>query len=167
VGGPGGPPRVDPRILGALAQNPNALQPLIEQLAATNPQLAALAMQHPEQLLNLLGGGEGDEEEGAIPPGATVVHVTQEEQEAIARVHQLSKSPQFHVLTRHLCSWKLWAFRERPPLKRTLRAIRTKMQRRIYSSAGPLIETAATAIVYISPTVVFFLQPGVRKQTKM
>jgi UV excision repair protein RAD23 len=125
VGGPGG--RVDPRILGALAQNPDALQPLIQQLAATNPQLAALAMQHPEQLLNLLGGGdEGDDEGEPIPPGATVVHVTAEEQAAIERVHHLPKSPQFHVLTLHIRSWKLSAFRERTPLKRTLRVIRMK-----------------------------------------
>ncbi|KAN0135390.1 hypothetical protein V8E53_006669 [Lactarius tabidus] len=91
VGGPGG--RVDPRILGALAQNPDALQPLIQQLAATNPQLAALAMQHPEQLLNLLGGGdEGDDEGEPIPPGATVVHVTAEEQAAIERLEALGFS---------------------------------------------------------------------------
>lgn len=102
VGGPGGHARVDPRILGALAQHPDALQPLIQQIAQSNPQLAALAAAHPEQLLNLLSGGEGDDEGEAIPPGATVVHVTPEEQAAIERVHHLPQSPQFYVLTRHM-----------------------------------------------------------------
>ena len=126
MGGPGGPPRVDPRILGALAQHPEALHPLIQQIAQSNPQLAALAAAHPEHLLNLLRGEEGDEDGEPVPPGATVVHVTPEEQAAIERVHGLPKSPHFHTLTHHTCSWKLSASRERTPLRHTLRAIRTK-----------------------------------------
>lgn len=127
MGGPGGPPRVDPRVLGALAQHPEALHPLIQQIAQSNPQLAALAAANPQHLIDLLAGRdlEGDEED-PVPPGATVVHVTPEEQAAIERVHHLPKSPQFYALTSHICSWKLLAFRERTPLRRTLRVIRTK-----------------------------------------
>jgi UV excision repair protein RAD23 len=68
-------------------QNPAYLQPLIQQLAATNPQLAEQLNAHPEMLYQLFGGvtpgdlqGEG---EGG-PPFA--IHVTEEEHAAIQRV---------------------------------------------------------------------------------
>ncbi|KAH9159134.1 hypothetical protein EDB89DRAFT_2223126 [Lactarius sanguifluus] len=89
AGGAGGAPG-----LGALrnvnelrefvAQNPNSLQPLIQQLAQGNPQLAQALAANPGALLDLLGGEEGEDE--AIPPGAHVVNVTHEEREAIERL---------------------------------------------------------------------------------
>jgi UV excision repair protein RAD23 len=74
-----------------MAQNPNMIQPLIQQLAASNPQLAQMFAQNPEALLQLLGGNEGEfegEGEGGeqVPPGAHVVHVSEEERAAIERV---------------------------------------------------------------------------------
>jgi len=41
---------------------------------------------NPELLANILGIELGDDEQGAIPPGATVINVTPEEQAAIQRV---------------------------------------------------------------------------------
>ena len=72
-----------------IAQNPALAQPLIQQLATSNPQLAQLFANNPEALLQLLGGdlgGDFGDDEGAIPPGANVIHITEEEQAAIQRV---------------------------------------------------------------------------------
>lgn len=83
--------RADPRLaaLRELAgQNPALLQPVIQQLAQNNPQLAQALASDPNALLDLLGGGglgEGDDGE-PIPPGAHVVNVTPEERAAIERV---------------------------------------------------------------------------------
>ncbi|EPT04515.1 hypothetical protein FOMPIDRAFT_1113538 [Fomitopsis schrenkii] len=101
VGGGGGPgisldalvnnPQVQ-QLRDLIAQNPALAQPLIQQLAASNPQLAQLFANNPEALLQLLGGdigGEFGDEEGAIPPGANVIHITEEEQAAIQRLEAL------------------------------------------------------------------------------
>lgn len=80
--------RADPRLaaLRELAgQNPALLQPVIQQLAQNNPQLAQALASDPNALLDLLGGAEGDDGE-PIPPGAHVVNVTAEERAAIERV---------------------------------------------------------------------------------
>ena len=79
----------DPRLaaLRDLAgQNPALLQPMIQQLAQNNPQLAQALAQDPNALLDLLGGGEVGDDGEAIPPGAHVVNVTPEERAAIERV---------------------------------------------------------------------------------
>ncbi|KAI6021414.1 hypothetical protein BKA83DRAFT_4281568 [Pisolithus microcarpus] len=60
-----------------LQQNPALLQPLIQQLAASNPQLR-----------EMLAGG------GGFPPGAQVIQVTPEEQAAIERLEALGFSRQ-------------------------------------------------------------------------
>jgi UV excision repair protein RAD23 len=62
----------------------------MQQLAATNPALGEHIAQHPETLLQLLGGElpGGDAEGGAIPPGA--IQVTAEEHQAIQRVRASS-----------------------------------------------------------------------------
>lgn len=78
-------------------QNPALLQPMIQQIAQSNPSLAQYLEQNPEALLQFLGaiGGEGGFEEGeggeggAVPPGAHVLHVTPEERSAIERVRRL------------------------------------------------------------------------------
>ena len=79
--------RADPRLaaLRDLAgQNPALLQPMIQQLAQNNPQLAQALASNPNALLDLLGSSEvGDDD---IPPGAHVVNVTPEERAAIERV---------------------------------------------------------------------------------
>jgi UV excision repair protein RAD23 len=72
-----------------MQQNPALLQPIIQQLAAANPQLAQAITQNPELLMQLLGGGEGDEgDEGELPPGAHAIQVTPEERAAIERVRR-------------------------------------------------------------------------------
>lgn len=77
-------------------QNPALLQPMIQQIAQSNPALAEHLNQNPAALLELLGtlggeggfedDGEGGDGDGPVPPGAQVVQVTAEERAAIERV---------------------------------------------------------------------------------
>jgi UV excision repair protein RAD23 len=73
-----------------MAQNPALAQPLIQQLAASNPGIAQAIAQDPTALVQLLGGGGNGEfdfnGEGPLPPGAHVISVTEEERAAIERV---------------------------------------------------------------------------------
>ncbi|KAH8982674.1 hypothetical protein EDB92DRAFT_1627849 [Lactarius akahatsu] len=81
--------RNDPRfndLRGLVAQNPNLLQLVIQQLAQGNPQLAQALASNPDALLDLLGGGGEEGEDEPIPPGAQVVNVTPEERAAIERL---------------------------------------------------------------------------------
>ncbi|KAF8482535.1 hypothetical protein DFH94DRAFT_727873 [Russula ochroleuca] len=83
--------RGDPRfntIRELAAQNPAILQPVIQQLAQSNPQLAEALASDPASLLDLLSEGVGDDGE-PIPPGAQVVNVTPEERAAIERLEAL------------------------------------------------------------------------------
>jgi UV excision repair protein RAD23 len=71
-------------------QNPEMIQPIVQQLAASNPAVAQLVLQHPEALLDLLGVSQDaleglDDEEGGHP-GMTTVSVTEEEMASIRRV---------------------------------------------------------------------------------
>lgn len=68
-------------------QNPNMLEPILQQVGAGNPQLAALIGQHPDQFLSLLSE-EGDND-APVPPGAQSISVTEDEREAIERVRSL------------------------------------------------------------------------------
>lgn len=72
-------------------QQPQLLEPLIQQLASSNPQLAALITQNSEAFLHLLGEGleEDDLGMGQVPEGATQIHVTPEENDAIERLAAL------------------------------------------------------------------------------
>ena len=87
------------QIRELVSQNPDFIQPLIQHLAESNPQLAHQLASNPEMLYQLLGGevggvggvsgvggAEGAEWEGGVPPGSTAIHVTEEEAAAIARV---------------------------------------------------------------------------------
>jgi len=74
-----------------IRQNPALMQPLIQQLAASNPGIAQAVAQNPEALFQLLGSdgnGEGGEG-GVLPPGTQFVNVTEEEQAAIERLEAL------------------------------------------------------------------------------
>lgn len=66
--------------------NPALLQPLLQQLGQSNPELLRSINADPNGFLQaLLEGAEGDEEGGQAPPG-NMIQVTQEEKDAIDRV---------------------------------------------------------------------------------
>ncbi|KAF2734153.1 UV excision repair protein Rad23 [Polyplosphaeria fusca] len=68
-------------------QQPQMLEPILQQVGAGNPQLAALIQQNPEQFLQLLA--EDADEDTPLPPGAQAISVTEEEREAIERLCRL------------------------------------------------------------------------------
>ncbi|KAI0390796.1 UV excision repair protein Rad23 [Xylariaceae sp. FL0594] len=68
-------------------QQPQMLEPILQQLGAGNPQLAQLISQNPEQFLQLLG--EDAEDDAPLPPGAQAISVTAEERDAIERLCRL------------------------------------------------------------------------------
>ena len=77
-------------------ENPALIQPLMQQIATSNPQLAQLINQNPQALYDLLGAGaagEGDDEDGY--QGAQVMHVdlTEAEAAAVERVSQIHAGP--------------------------------------------------------------------------
>ncbi|KAG1808232.1 uncharacterized protein BJ212DRAFT_1384243 [Suillus subaureus] len=74
--------------------NPNLLAPLVQQIMEQNPHLGQLFESNPEALMQLLNGGEDIEGDGAMPPGAQVIHITPEEQAAIGRLEALGFSRQ-------------------------------------------------------------------------
>lgn len=65
-------------------QQPQMLEPILQQLGASNPQLAQLIAQNPDQFLSLLG--EDADDDAPLPPGAQAIAVTEEERDAIERV---------------------------------------------------------------------------------
>ncbi|PSN67833.1 UV excision repair protein Rad23 [Corynespora cassiicola Philippines] len=68
-------------------QQPQMLEPILQQVGAGNPQLAQLIANHPEQFLQLLA--EDADEDAPLPPGAQAISVTEEEREAIERLCRL------------------------------------------------------------------------------
>ncbi|KAG8863378.1 hypothetical protein FRB96_008870 [Tulasnella sp. 330] len=95
------------QIQQMVSHNPALLQPLVQQLAASNPGLAQALNDNPEILYNLLSGAPPgaagatgaaagvpggmdaemeDDENAPLPPGAQVVNVTAEERDAIERL---------------------------------------------------------------------------------
>ncbi|OTB07205.1 hypothetical protein M426DRAFT_318233 [Hypoxylon sp. CI-4A] len=68
-------------------QQPQMLEPILQQLGAGNPQLASLISQNPDQFLNLLG--EAGDDDAPLPPGAQTIAVTEEERDAIERLCRL------------------------------------------------------------------------------
>lgn len=81
-------------------QQPQMLEPILQQVAAGNPHIAQLIGQNSEQFLQLLSEDLGEEEEGALPPGTQAISVTEEERDAIERVSSLPLPQSFHLLTR-------------------------------------------------------------------
>lgn len=65
-------------------QQPQMLEPILQQLGAGNPQLAQLIASNPDAFLQLLG--EDAEDDVPLPPGAQAISVTEEERDAIERV---------------------------------------------------------------------------------
>ncbi|EMC96189.1 hypothetical protein BAUCODRAFT_33528 [Baudoinia panamericana UAMH 10762] len=68
-------------------QQPAMLEPILQQVAAGNPQLAQMITQNPEQFMQLLA--EDADDDVALPPGAQQIAVTEEEREAIERLCRL------------------------------------------------------------------------------
>jgi UV excision repair protein RAD23 len=68
-------------------QQPQMLEPILQQLGAGNPQLAQLISSNPEQFLALLG--EDGDDDAPLPPGAQAISVTEEERDAIERLCRL------------------------------------------------------------------------------
>ncbi|KAG8763076.1 hypothetical protein FRC11_006199 [Ceratobasidium sp. 423] len=95
------------QTIQAVQQNPALLQPLIQQLAQSNPAMAQQIASNPELLYQILGGMGGDEhgddEEGGIPPGTHVINITQEEAEAIARLEALGFPRQLAIEAYFTC----------------------------------------------------------------
>ena len=69
-------------------QQPQMLEPILQQVAAGNPQLAQMITQNPDQFMQLLA--EDGDEDVQLPPGAQQISVTEDEREAIERVRQSS-----------------------------------------------------------------------------
>ncbi|GAB1320231.1 UV excision repair protein rad23 [Madurella fahalii] len=69
-------------------QQPQMLEPILQQLGAGNPQLAQLIAQHPDQFLHLLSE-TGEDDDALLPPGAQQISVTEEERDAIERLVRL------------------------------------------------------------------------------
>lgn len=65
-------------------QQPQMLEPILQQLGAGNPQLAQLIASNPDQFIQLLG--EDVDDDVPLPPGAQAISVTEEERDAIERV---------------------------------------------------------------------------------
>ena len=65
-------------------QQPQMLEPILQQVGAGNPQLAQLIGQNQEQFLQLLS--EDIDDDSQLPPGAHAISVTEEERDAIERV---------------------------------------------------------------------------------
>ncbi|KAM5442222.1 UV excision repair protein rad23 [Microsporum ferrugineum] len=71
-------------------QQPQMLEPILQQVGAGNPQLAQLIGQNQEQFLQLLS--EDIDDETQLPPGAQSISVTEEERDAIERLCRLGFS---------------------------------------------------------------------------
>jgi UV excision repair protein RAD23 len=65
-------------------QQPQMLEPILQQVGAGNPQLAQLIGQNQEQFLQLLS--EDFDDDAQLPPGTQAISVTEEERDAIERV---------------------------------------------------------------------------------
>ncbi|KAJ5756990.1 uncharacterized protein N7511_007172 [Penicillium nucicola] len=77
-------------------QQPHMLEPILQQVAAGNPQIASLIGQNSDQFLQLLGE-DIEEGEGDLPPGAQAISVTEDERDAIERLCRLG-FPRDHVI---------------------------------------------------------------------
>ena len=104
-----------------IAQNPHYIPFLIQQLASARPELASRLASDPSSVLQILGGmeGEGDDGQGGeLPPGVHAIHLTQDERAAITRVSPVIPSTLKGLIHSGLSSWR-----------RTL-GLRIKMQSR-------------------------------------
>lgn len=86
-------------VRAALRNNPELIQPMLDQLSASNPQVAELIEQDPEGFMHtFLGTGEGDDlgfeiegegGEGAGEEGVVRIPLTEQDESAINRLCEL------------------------------------------------------------------------------
>ncbi|KAJ5263804.1 hypothetical protein N7478_011409 [Penicillium angulare] len=69
-------------------QQPHMLEPILQQVAAGNPQIAQIIGQNSDQFLQLLSE-DFEDDEAALPPGTQAISVTEEERDAIERLCRL------------------------------------------------------------------------------
>lgn len=105
------------------------LEPILQQVAAGNPQIASIIGQNSDQFLQLLGE-EIEDDEGALPPGAQAISVTEEERDAIERVCLLFTLLQLLVSFLTSPSFAVSVSPATQSSRRTLLAIRTRNWRR-------------------------------------
>lgn len=89
------------RIRQAVQENPALLQPLLQQIGATNPALANLINQDPQMLYELLGMSE--DELGQEGPQVMQVNLTDEEVASVERLEQLGFPRQMVLQAFLLC----------------------------------------------------------------
>ncbi|KAI1005894.1 hypothetical protein K3495_g2327 [Podosphaera aphanis] len=82
-------------------QQPHMLEPILQQVGAGNPQLAALIGDHSQQFLQLLS--EDADSEAPLPPGASSVSVTEDERAAIERLCLLGFSRDLAIQAYFAC----------------------------------------------------------------
>lgn len=106
AGGAGAPVNLDfmrdnptfQQLRQLVQQQPQMLETVLQQVTASNPQLAQMIAAQPEAFMNLLMEGSGGEEgeNPPLPPGAQAINVTEAERDAIERVS--TNSPRSLVL---------------------------------------------------------------------
>jgi len=81
------------RIRELIHSNPQLLQPLLQQLGQSNPELMEVISNNPEAFVQLLEQGMGGEEQAQannpLAGGAIPIQISQEEAEAITRLEAL------------------------------------------------------------------------------
>ena len=123
-------------------QQPQMLEPILQQVGAGNPQLAQLIGQNQEQFLQLLS--EDFDDDAQLPPGTQAISVTEEERDAIERVcldiFFLVSSEHANMRTSPLLlsSSAALALIETLSFRPTSLAIRTKNLLPIFCSTNPM-----------------------------
>ena len=132
--------------------NPDAVQPILQQIALSNPTLVQIFAQHPEQLAQLLGVPEEAINFGGLADliGGQFIELTAEEEAAIERVRLSGLIwVQEVILTLLISSWLL-ALTGIVPLKPIWLATRTRSSQRIICLKEALMTVTCNDIVYIT-----------------
>lgn len=129
-------------------QQPQMLEPILQQVAAGNPQLAQAITQNQEQFMQLLA--EDVDDDAALPSGAQQISVTEEEREAIERVRLIMFQDKSSSYTDLDSSCVVWAFRETTPFRLTSRATRTRSWQRTSCLISQMSPRRAHRLVILS-----------------
>ncbi|EGC33784.1 hypothetical protein DICPUDRAFT_48776 [Dictyostelium purpureum] len=81
-----------PMLRQAIAQDPNIIPTLLQQLAQSNPELVRQISERPNDFIRIFQGEEGGNGGGVggSQPGQFTIQVTREENDAIERLQQLT-----------------------------------------------------------------------------